>query len=275
MPSSAATTAPTGAVARRRGRACAAALTVAAVFAVVAATALAATPAHGAALGRDVRASTTARSSWARLKRAVSAFFRGRSPAPDADASRARALTASDEDEARRWNCRTGEDAPAAARATTLATARRATASTTASGFPAAPDYILQNVYFHIVYQSDGTGYITQEQMAQQIAQLNLAYSGGEDKHAFDVRVRFQLQGFNYVEDDDMFANCGPATAMQEVYAVSPATTVNVYTCDLSFLIGETTMPGQVYSPTWQPLPSTDPQYGVMLYYAAFAGGTL
>jgi hypothetical protein len=141
--------------------------------------------------------------------------------------------------------------------------------------FPSAPSIVRLGVFFHIVHRTDGIGKLTQQQADKQITELNRAFSGQENTDQPDVRVRFFLQGMAYYEDDTLFYNCGPEEVLKEPNAVTPDIVLNVYTCSISWIMGEAIMPGAVDPKTFRPLPNNSWRYGIRLHYAAFSGGGL
>lgn len=152
--------------------------------------------------------------------------------------------------------------------------------------FPNPPAYLMQYVNFVIIHATDGTGKITSDQITQQLAALNAAFSGKNAAqhgypHPVDSQIRFALaQNPVYVQDDNLFNNCptGSATqldTMHSRYSLSPKTVYNVYVCNLG-QIGVTNVPGRILDDYFNPIPQDDPRYaaaGTVINYRTFAGG--
>jgi hypothetical protein len=117
-------------------------------------------------------------------------------------------------------------------------------------------------VAFHVI-TSNRRGDVTDQQIADQIAELNRAYGG--------FGYQFQLVSVSRTAQPGWF-NMTPFTGKErhakEALAVDPAHTLNIYTCN----------PGQsILGWTWFPWMAAegDPIHGVVVHYASLPGGAL
>jgi hypothetical protein len=120
-------------------------------------------------------------------------------------------------------------------------------------------------VVFHIITKTSrrgGTeGDVSNSQVQQQMQVLNNAFAG--------TGFSFTLQGINRVDNGGWFDRCygGGERQMKNALAVSPATTLNVYTCEPSRgILGYATFPNSY--------PEDSPMHGVVLLHSSLPGGS-
>ncbi|MDX1419681.1 MAG: PKD domain-containing protein [Rubricoccaceae bacterium] len=119
-------------------------------------------------------------------------------------------------------------------------------------------------VAFHVVRSgtSVSQGNVTQQMIDDQIAVLNAAYAG--------TNFQFTLQSVDRTTNSSWFTGCyssGTESAMKQALAVSPATTLNVYTCQPS---------GGILG--WAYFPNSYPEssywHGTVLLHSTLPGGS-
>jgi hypothetical protein len=93
---------------------------------------------------------------------------------------------------------------------------------------------ITQPVSFVNFYKKDGTGKRPYIDFVNQVKQLNNAYSGSEAGKGADTRIRFELAGVRYVQNDDYFNYCALPTIIAKSrprYMMDGSRHLNVYVC--------------------------------------------
>jgi hypothetical protein len=121
-------------------------------------------------------------------------------------------------------------------------------------------------VMFHVLYATDDegneVGRLQREQLEAQIAVLNASYAG----------FRFELEAVEEVYAPQWFDRCYQRHVdMKRALAVSPETTLNVYTCVPQY--GQYLLLGFAMFP-WA-YPEDDFRHGVVLHYGSFPGETV
>ncbi len=133
---------------------------------------------------------------------------------------------------------------------------------TTSDGFQAAAAGI--PVYVHVMAGSDGSGNVSDSQIAQQIAVLNTTYGGGESSQAANTGFTFTLAG-----TDRFFNNTwhrdGSSTKYRSQTRKGGANALNIWLVDFSYL-GIATFPWD-YSRN----PKID---GIRVQYSSLPGGS-
>lgn len=120
-------------------------------------------------------------------------------------------------------------------------------------------------VMFHVITKTDRrgnvSGYVSDAQVNQQIQVMNSAYAG--------TGFSFTLKGINRVDNAGWFDRCygGAESKMKAALAVSPATTLNAYTCNPSNGIL-----GFAYFPN--SYPESSHMHGVVLLHSSLPGGS-
>lgn len=116
-------------------------------------------------------------------------------------------------------------------------------------------------VAWHVV--TNGTaGNVTDQQIANQMSVLNAAYSG--------KGYQFTTVSTSRTSNSTWYNGCyttSTANAMKAALAVSPSTTLNIYTCNPSGGIL-----GYAYFPN--SFPENDTRHGVVLLYSSLPGGS-
>ncbi len=120
-------------------------------------------------------------------------------------------------------------------------------------------------VQFHIVTKTDRKlgklGNVSDSQVQEQLKVLNDAYAG--------TGFSFTLKGINRVDNSQWYDRCygGAESKMKNALAVSPATTLNIYTCNPSNgILGYATFPNSY--------PENSPMHGVVLLHSSLPGGS-
>jgi hypothetical protein len=117
-------------------------------------------------------------------------------------------------------------------------------------------------VAFHVIYANNGTGNVPGSQIDDQIAVLNAAYAG--------TGFSFTLSSVDRTRSNRAFNNCysvGIESRIKQALSISPATTLNIYTCNPSGGIL-----GWAYFP-WS-YPETSYWHGVVMLYSSLPGGS-
>ncbi|MCH7549903.1 MAG: zinc metalloprotease [Candidatus Krumholzibacteriota bacterium] len=117
-------------------------------------------------------------------------------------------------------------------------------------------------VAMHVVRGNTGSADVTDAQIVEQIAVLNAAFAS--------TNFQFTLASVDRTNNSS-WSKHQPGTpneiAMKEALAISPATTLNFYTCDLAgLLLGYATFPTSY--------PEDDPRAGVVVLYSSLPGGS-
>ncbi len=117
-------------------------------------------------------------------------------------------------------------------------------------------------VAMHVVRSNTGQWDVTDQQIVDQIAVLNAAYA--------NTNFQFSLASVDRTNNTAWSQHqMGSAneTAMKNALAISPATTLNVYACNIGGgLLGYATFPSDY--------PETSKMAGVVCLYSSFPGGT-
>ena len=114
-------------------------------------------------------------------------------------------------------------------------------------------------VVFHIVRHSNGSADVTDTQINAQMAALNSAYR--------DMGYQFILQNINRVDNTYWSTSSEAELTMKINLAVNPASTLNIYTCDLSSgLLGYSYLPSTFDESSFM--------NGVVVLYSSMPGGT-
>ena len=101
---------------------------------------------------------------------------------------------------------------------------------------PVAGRTMVIPLYFHVIYKTDGTGYVSRARIDEQIAVLNDDFAGTNfaGNSGLATSIQFSLVAVNYVENDEWFTDAG-ANAPSEFKSqlvVSPERYINIYTND-------------------------------------------
>ncbi|MBT6037778.1 MAG: hypothetical protein HOH17_00805 [Halieaceae bacterium] len=104
-------------------------------------------------------------------------------------------------------------------------------------------------LYFHVIYKTDGTGYVSRQRIDDQIAVLNDDFGGTtfSGDSGFKTTIQFDLVAVDYVESNDWYTDAG-ANATSEFkssLAQSPQEQINIYTNDAGGggVLGYATLP--------------------------------
>lgn len=120
-------------------------------------------------------------------------------------------------------------------------------------------------VVFHVFYDSSGNGNIPVSRLVNQIEVLNEDYraiSGSLGANGFDVKIQFELAGYEYIQSNRYFNDRGERQYKQ-AYGWDQDQYLNVYVNTASGYLGYAYFP-QSSAGTWQD--------GVVLHYAACGG---
>ncbi|MDA0630120.1 MAG: fibronectin type III domain-containing protein [Proteobacteria bacterium] len=114
---------------------------------------------------------------------------------------------------------------------------------------PVAGRTVVIPLYFHVIYKSDGTGYVSRQRIDDQIAVLNDDFGGTSfgGNSGFDTTIQFELVAVNYVENDEWFTDAGPnaPSEFKSDLAQNPEQYINIYTNDAGGegVLGYATLP--------------------------------
>ena len=98
---------------------------------------------------------------------------------------------------------------------------------------------VIVPIHFHVIYKADGTGYISEQRLADQMAALNDDFGGvtfgGNTSRA--TTVQFEMVGFDYIQNDAWFTD---SSSDEDAYkaALKIDGVMNVYTNDASGYLG-------------------------------------
>jgi pregnancy-associated plasma protein-A len=129
------------------------------------------------------------------------------------------------------------------------------------------------DVVFHCVQASgtagsSGTGFVSTQQMAAQVAVMNAAYAGQGGGTGANTPFRFRFAGYNYVVNSSWF-NAAPGTTaeaqMKSALHVGGASTLNFYTGSAGGYLGYATFPWD-----YATSPTDD---GVVVLFDSLPGG--
>jgi hypothetical protein len=130
------------------------------------------------------------------------------------------------------------------------------TADCTNSATNIQPDYdpvvgrtVVIPLYFHVIYRTDGTGYVSRQRIDDQIAVLNDDFAGTtfSGDSGFETTIQFELVAVNYVQSNDWYTDAGPRAASEFKSSLvrRPQEQINIYTNDAggSGVLGYATLP--------------------------------
>jgi Pregnancy-associated plasma protein-A len=130
--------------------------------------------------------------------------------------------------------------------------------------WPLAVTYVMP-VWFHVIYRSDGTGYVTDERINAQIQVLNEDYGamlGTMGGDGYNTRIQFELVGITRTENDTWF-DSDDQDAYKPVLNKDPVTYINVYSTSASGYLGYAYFPQDSAGQWWD---------GIVLLHAAVGG---
>ena len=114
---------------------------------------------------------------------------------------------------------------------------------------PVAGRTLVIPLYFHVIYKTDGTGYISRERIDDQIAVLNDDFGGTSfnGDSGYNTSIQFQLVAVDYIEDNNWYTDAGPnaTSEFKATLAQSPDEYLNIYTNDAGGggVLGYATLP--------------------------------
>jgi len=125
-------------------------------------------------------------------------------------------------------------------------------------------------VVFHVVYASDGTGNVTDNQINQQIAEMNQNFAGQEAPGvAANTEFQFTLQAVRRWQNNSWFNDPDSAAgeaAMKSATHEGDAGVLNIWSTNTSYL-------GYATFPSWY---AADPELdGVVIQYGSLPGGPI
>ena len=104
-------------------------------------------------------------------------------------------------------------------------------------------------LYFHVIYKTDGTGYVSRQRIDDQIAVLNDDFGGTtfSGDSGFETTIQFELVAVDYVESNDWYTDAGSRapSEFKSSLAQSPQEQINIYTNDAGGggVLGYATLP--------------------------------
>ena len=114
---------------------------------------------------------------------------------------------------------------------------------------PVAGRTVVIPLYFHVIYKTDGTGYVSRQRIDDQIAVLNDDFGGTtfSGDSGFETTIQFELVAVDYVESNNWYTDAG-ANATSEFKSSlvqSPQEQINIYTNDAGGggVLGYATLP--------------------------------
>jgi len=130
--------------------------------------------------------------------------------------------------------------------------------------WPISVTYIMP-VWFHVIYKSNGTGYISGSTINAQVEALNEDYAamaGTPGRFGFNTHVQFELAGITYTQNDEWF-DSDDETAYKPALNKDPSRYVNIYTSSASGYLGYAYFPEGSAGMWWD---------GIVLLYSAVGG---
>jgi len=123
-------------------------------------------------------------------------------------------------------------------------------------------EYYLVPIAWHVIYNSQGLGNVSDVMLEDQVRVLNKAFS--------DSPFRFTTRSVDRTSNDEWFNMCRRwRFRLRRALGISPATTLNIYTCRFidPALLGDATWP-------WRSAES-DLLHGVAIHFATLPGGAM
>lgn len=122
-------------------------------------------------------------------------------------------------------------------------------------------------VVFHVVHATNGTGNVTNAQIAAQIAEMNQNFAGGESSQASNTEFQFTLQATRRWPNNSWFNDPDSAAgeaAMKSATHEGDAGVLNIWSTNTGYL-------GYATFPSWY---AADPELdGVVIQYGSLPGG--
>ncbi len=121
--------------------------------------------------------------------------------------------------------------------------------------------------YVHVVHEVDGTGFVSQSDVAEQIAVLNLSFAGFPD--GADTGFRFTLAGVDWTANDAWYAQetFADEVAMKTALKQGGAADLNIYTTSGGGFLGWAYYPSITASNQFRVLD------GVVVHYGSLPNG--
>jgi hypothetical protein len=130
--------------------------------------------------------------------------------------------------------------------------------------WPFSVVYIMP-LWFHVIYKSDGTGYVNRSTIDAQLEVLNEDYgaqAGTPGQFGFNTHVQFELAGVTYTQNDDWFDN-DDEESYKFAMNKDPSKYVNVYTTSASGYLGYAYFPSGSAGMWWD---------GIVLLHSTVGG---
>jgi hypothetical protein len=104
---------------------------------------------------------------------------------------------------------------------------------------PLQGDAFVVPVYFHVIYRTDGTGLLTQQQVDAQIAVLNMDFAS-----QYTTSITFELAGTTFTENDSWYnAGFGIDEAFKSALARDTSRYLNIYSQSAGGSLGYAYLP--------------------------------
>ncbi len=130
--------------------------------------------------------------------------------------------------------------------------------------WPLSITYVMP-VWFHVIYRSDGTGYVSDASIHAQLQVLNEDYgalAGSMGADGYNTRIQFELAGISRTENDAWFDDDD-----QDAYKLAlnedPSRYINVYTTSAGGYLGYAYFPQDAAGQWWD---------GIVLLHEAVGG---
>ncbi|MBU0961396.1 MAG: hypothetical protein KKH60_07685, partial [Proteobacteria bacterium] len=130
--------------------------------------------------------------------------------------------------------------------------------------WPLSVTYVMP-LWFHVIYRSDGAGYVSDERINAQIQVLNEDYgamTGTMGADGYNTRIQFELAGITRTQNDAWFDD-DDQDAYKPALNQDPSRFINVYSTSASGYLGYAYFPQDSAGQWWD---------GIVLLHAAVGG---
>jgi Pregnancy-associated plasma protein-A len=120
-------------------------------------------------------------------------------------------------------------------------------------------------IWFHVIYKSNGTGYVTDSSINAQMESMNADYAamaGTQGANGYNTRVQFELAGITRTQNDAWFDN-DDEDAYKPALNKDPSRYINIYTSSAGGYLGYAYFPQGSSGMWWD---------GIVLFHSAVGG---